>query len=30
MAAVRGIAAARETEPPVISLQELHARGVHA
>jgi carbamoyl-phosphate synthase large subunit len=30
MAAVRGIAAARLQEPPVLSLQELHARGVHA
>jgi carbamoyl-phosphate synthase large subunit len=30
MAAVRGIAAARLHEPPVLSLQELHARGVHA
>jgi carbamoyl-phosphate synthase large subunit len=30
MAAVRGIAAARLSEPPVRSLQELHAKGVHA
>jgi len=30
MAAVRGIAAGRLQEPPVISLQELHAHGVHA
>jgi carbamoyl-phosphate synthase large subunit len=30
MAAVRGIAAARLQVPPVISLQELHANGVHA
>jgi carbamoyl-phosphate synthase large subunit len=29
MAAVRGIAAARLHDPPVISLQELHADGVH-
>jgi carbamoyl-phosphate synthase large subunit len=30
MAAARAIAAARLSEPPVISLQELHTRGVHA
>src|SRR6201991_2340258 len=30
MAAVRAISAARVTPPPVLSLQELHAKGVHA
>ena len=29
MAAARAIAAARVGEPPVLSLQELHANGVH-
>ena len=30
MAAARAIAAARIAAPPVVSLQDLHARGVHA
>ena len=30
MAAARAIAAARLGQPPVVSLQELHADGVHA
>ena len=30
MAATRAIASARVGEPPVVSLQELHANGVHA
>jgi carbamoyl-phosphate synthase large subunit len=30
MAAARAIGAARVADPPVLSLQELHANGVHA